>query len=179
MRSRAPASDRGSTARGAAGGGAAREADRLGRVGGPLGHLRQHLGPASALAVARVARPFVVEARQQLALAQRQRLLGPALGDQLLESEGVHPGVAQADGLAGGHQVPVRGVPQRPAQRRQRGAEARARALLEHVGPKRARDLRARMRARVQRQPGEQGSRLGRCGRLQPLAVGLDAQLSH
>ena len=69
------------------------QAHRLGRVAGALGHLGQDLGPAPALLVAGVAGPLVVQAREQLALAELQRLLEPAGRDQLREREGVDPGV--------------------------------------------------------------------------------------
>jgi hypothetical protein len=78
------------------------------------------------MGVAGVACPFVVQAREQLALHQPQRLLGLACGDQLLEGQRVHPGALQADRLARGHEVPLGGLAEGAPDGRERGAQARA-----------------------------------------------------
>ena len=103
--------------------------------------------------------PVIIKTGQQIATAQRERLLVLSGGDQGVEDARVDPHfrlAGQADRLAGGDQHPVRARAERATNARQRVAQARPRARLEHIRPQASGDLRARMDPRVQRQPAEQ-----------------------
>ena len=99
------------------------------------GELLEQGDHALAMALARGQRPLVLHPLQQLPVAERQRLLGRRVADEPLELARVDPQVrvrAQPDTLS----VDDDPVGELPAQRPQHAAQARPRALVEHVGPK-------------------------------------------
>jgi hypothetical protein len=138
--------------------GCARAADRLVVVAGVRGALGQLLvrgGHPFAVCGARIVDPLVVEAGQQLAVAGVDRLGGAALGEQPRARAHVDPelvATVQPDGLPGGDQV-RRPCAERVAQLRERGAQARTRALVEDVRPEATRELATRVHARPQSEP--------------------------
>ena len=153
--------------------------DRPPDVAGVLGFPRQRLersDGALAMRVARLEHPLVVEPGEQRALAERERLLAATLGAEPFRLEHVHPGaVGEPDAVAGRHErVGAERSPERP----ERAAQARAGALVEHVGPEARRDCCPRVATRVEREPAQQGARPP--GRKLPSdAVDLDGDLSH
>ena len=103
--------------------------------------------------VASLVDPVVVEVLEQIAVRELERVLEPALSDDPLELAYVGPdliGAGERDCVAGGQQVAVGVGAQRATQSRQGAAQARARALVEHVGPEARRELAARVRTPLQ-----------------------------
>ena len=123
------------------------------------GQRLEHRQAAQAPPLTLLDDPLVVEAGHQLAVPGH-RLVELALLDQ-----GVHPCGVELDLRAGthAHDVPVEDegeigfVTQRLAQRPQCAPQAGPRAAVEDVGPEHRRHDRARMNARVQQQPRQQG----------------------
>ena len=132
-------------------------------VAGRVGQRREPLERVAdglAMTVTRLPGPVLLEAGEQLARAQRERLGELAAFDELVERVQVDPDVvAQADLVTRGEQVARAAGTERGAQRVQRRAQARARAGIEHVRPQARRELRAAVHAGVQRQPAEQRAR--------------------
>jgi hypothetical protein len=122
-----------------------------------------------AVLVASGDRPFFVDALEQLAAAQRDRLLRRARPHELLERARIEPHIpVEADAVTGRHELVAA---QRAAQRPRRAAQARARARVQDVGPEVCRDLAARVHPRVQREPREKLPGAAARRRLQRLAV--------
>ena len=130
-----------------------------------LGFARQRLegrDRSLTVSVARLEHPFIVEVGQQCAFAERERLSAAPFGAEAFGLEHVDPGaVREADAVARRHE---RLGAERPPQCPERAAEARARTLVEHVGPEARRHGGPRVQARVERQPAEQRPRPARAG---------------
>ena len=126
---------------------------------GALPRRAEQRDDALAMRVARDERPLVVEVGDELPVGQRERRLevaGRGEPRRLADVDGDGGPVRDPDPLAAGVEHVGRGGGERPADGGQRGAQAAARAGLEHVGPEHRRDLRARVQALVVRQPREQ-----------------------
>ena len=135
------------------------EAPRSFRAGSHSLEQRHHPG---AVLVASLVDPVFVEVLEQIAPRQLERILEPAIREQLLELAYVGPHLIRAgEGhcVAGRQQVAVGVGAQRTTQSGQGAAQARARALIEHVGPEALRELAARVRAPLQRKHAEQRAR--------------------
>ena len=146
----------------------AREPDGVAVVRARRGSVRERAERSAApLAVllARTQRPLVLQAGEQVAVAERQRVLRAPGGEQRAKRERVDLDVRrEPDAVAVGAQR-VGARPECGAQARERGAQARPGAAVEHVRPERGRDVGARVAPRVQCQPRQQrahGSRRGR-----------------
>ncbi len=154
-----------------------REVPRGFRASGHPLQQRHHL---RAVLVASLVDPVVVEVLEQLAPRELERILEPALRDEPLELAYVCPdliGAGEGDSVAGGQQVAIGVGAQRATQSRQGAAQARARALVEHVGPEARRELAARVRAPLQGKQAEQRTRPPARRQLQMPAVHLERQL--
>jgi hypothetical protein len=119
-----------------------------------------------ALLVARREHPVGLQAGEQRAGAQGERLVGAAVGEQRLRLAGVHPVRLERDRVAVGREAARRRA-ERAAQLVERRAQARAGAGVEDVGPEPRGDRGAAVAAgdaaratRAARAPG--GSRVGR-----------------
>ena len=124
---------------------------------GRCGKLLEQRHEALAVLVLRGQRPFLVEAREKRAVAERERLVRPSLRPEPVGLEHVDPrALCQADTIAGGDE---RLLAERAAEGPERAAEAGARALVEHVGPEDRGDGRPRLQARAQCQPRQQRAR--------------------
>jgi hypothetical protein len=87
----------------------------------------------------------------------------------------IDPHVFERDGVAGGDEA--RGMrPERLAQLGQRRAQARPRAVVEHVGPEARGEVAAAVRAGVRGEVREQATCAARPRRRHLVAVGLDPQ---
>ena len=137
--------------------------DRSAQVAVPCGgggELLEQRDEAVAVLVLRLERPLVVEPGKEGALAERERLFGVPGGAEALGLEDVDPGVGrEADAVASRDE---RVLAERAAQRPERAAQARARAVVEHVGPESGGDGGPRLRARAEGQPAEQRARPSR-----------------
>ena len=120
---------------------------------------------AFAVLVLRRQRPLLVEAGQEGAIAERERVVAASLGAQAFGFEHVDPRVRRhADAIACGDERPLA---ERAAEGPQRTPETGPRALVEHVGPEDRGDGRSGLEAGAKRQPREQRARpTGRRGRL-------------
>ena len=119
--------------------------DLLERVGEPL-----------RVRLAGVVGPVVVEAVEDRRAARRQRGGGVAGVERRVERARVDRAL-ERDRLAAGDELVGRG-PERAPQLGQRGAQAGAGRLVEHVGPEARGELGAGVRAGVQREVGEHGA---------------------
>ena len=160
---------------------AARPPERRLAVAGRLrvaGEALEHRAEPLAVRRARLGDPVLLEALEQVAVAQRDGLL-PAPGrDELLERARVDPQravVLEADPVAVGRDHGA-GRPERAAQRPHGGAQARAGARVEDVRPEARRDVRAGVAAGMEREPGQERGRPAAAGGVDRAAVGLDAQ---
>ena len=155
------------------------ERERVLGVARPVDRRCERVGEAGRERVTRLVDPVVVDAREQLAVAQREGVLDTALGAQVLELARVDPhlGVAREPDPVARRGKQVRRAAQRRAQRGERDAQARPRAFVEHVGPEARCDLGPRMQPRIERQPCEQRPHAPPRGRLDPSAAGLDGQI--
>ncbi len=130
--------------------------------------------------IAPLVHPVVVEPRQNVAAGKLDGVLEPVLLDAALELRNVRPDevlARQADGVAIGDHVLLAVLTQRAPQRRQRAAQARSRALVEHVWPEPRRERRAGMRAPIERQPAEQGAGTAARRWLELVSIELDRQI--
>jgi hypothetical protein len=141
------------------------------------GHpLQQPRLPRTVL-VASLINPVLVEVFEQFAFAELERLLKSTLGDELLELADVGPdliGAGEGDSVAAGQQVAIGVSAQRATQSRQGAAQARACALIEHVGPEASCELPARVRAPLDRKQAQQRTRPTARRQLQRLAIHLE-----
>ena len=160
----------------------ARQANRF---GGGRRRREQFERPGEPVRVglARLVGPVVLEAVEDRRRAGVERRGGVVARERGVERPRVDPEpVVEDDRLAGGDHVGG-GRPERPAQLGQRGPQARAGRLVEHVGPEARGDLRAAVRARVERQVGEHATGAARGGgldvrTLEPQPAG-ESQLQH
>jgi len=122
-------------------------------------------------------RPLVVEAVEDRRAARLDRGGRIAVRKRRLERARVDEQAlaVERDPLAGRDDV-CGGRPERPAQLGQRCAQARARRLVEHVGPEPRGELRARVRARAQREVGEHAARAAGRRRRQLAAAGAEPE---
>ena len=158
---------------------------RSNRFGG--GRRRRELlerpGEPVRVDLARLVGPVVFEAVQDRRRAGVERRGGVVARERGVERARVDPEpVVEDDRLAGGDHV-AGGRAERPAQLGERGPQARAGGLVEHVGPEARGDLRAAVGSRVQRQVGEHATGAARCGwldvrTLEPQPAG-EPQLQH
>ena len=131
---------------------------------------------ALAMVVLRLERPLVAEIRQQVVVAKRERVRESSLRPQALGLEDVDRRLRrEPDAFARRDEgVFTERAPERP----ERAAQARARALVEHVGPEDRRDGCPRMEAGMKREPRQERARPS--GRKRAaLAVDLCRDLSH
>ena len=155
---------------------------RLGEFARPLGvggeRLERRAEPVGVL-LPGVVHPVVVEPGQQLARAGIDRLARAAGGEQRGERAHVDPQdllvARERDRVARRHEAGGARA-ERRAQLAERDAQARPRALVEHVGPEAAGDLPPRVLARMQREPCEQQPRTARAGRRQREPAGFELQ---
>ena len=159
-------------------GGGPRPAGGLGQVAGRLGRRRQpveRLGAALGVGAPELVHPLVVHVGQQDAVAGRVRPVDEAGGEQVGALAQVDARAVERDALARGHQAGGLGA-ERAAQLRQGRAQARAGALVEHLGPEPRRERAAGVRSRVGGEIGEQ--RAGAAGprRRELPAAGLEPQ---
>ena len=131
--------------------------NRLPQLAVPCGGGRQLLeqrDEAVAVLVLRLERPFVVEPGKEWPLEERERLVGVPGGAEALGLEDVDPRVGrEADPVASRDE---RVLAECAAQRPERTAQARARAVVENVGPEDGGDRRSRLRARPEGEPAQQ-----------------------
>jgi hypothetical protein len=153
--------------------GAAEIAGRL-HLGGET--LQGRAQPCVVL-VAQRERPLVVELVEQLSAAERHGLAEAVLSHEPRELARVHPDVlvAQRDAVPVGDHDIAGGRAQGP----DRAAQARPRARVQHVGPEPRREPRPRMRARMQRQPGEHRASAPRARQLHPVTAAIHLQLAE
>ena len=157
--------------------------DRRLQVSLPLGaggEPCEHADHAIAVLVAAFIHPVVVESREQLAATQRERLLEPILLDASLKLGDVRPhfGFAgETNVVPAGDQVSLAVGPKRPAQGRQRAAQAGASALVEHVWPEARCESRPRVHPSIERQPAKQRAGASARRRLDRGSVELDLQI--
>jgi hypothetical protein len=158
-----------SCARRSAGDGGTAPAHRLGEVAGGVGRggqLRERGAHPAGVLAARLVHPVLVEAGQQLARAQLDGLARATRVQQRDERAHVDPeAVAVERDRVARRDHAGRGDAECGAQLRQRDAQARARAPVEHVGPEAPGDLAARVPPRMQRQPREQQATAARARR--------------
>jgi hypothetical protein len=153
--------------------GRAQIAGRLGSGGEPA----QRLADGVPAAIALVVDPLVGQPREELAAHERECVVEALLGDELVERTGVDPHIrCEADLVARGDEV---AVAERAPQVGERGAQARAGALVEDLGPEPPGHLPPCVHARVQRQPAEQRAQAASGRGRQRLAVELERQLSE
>ena len=110
--------------------------------------------------VTELVHPFVLEARQQLAPAQLERLIEPFVLQVLTERGGVdpHPGTVEANAFTcREHSVAPLGA-ERSADRPDRVPQARAGARVQHLRPETGGQVGSRVAAGVEREPGKQRS---------------------
>ena len=153
-------------------------AARLGRAAGGL----ERVHPALGVLVAGGEDPLLVDAGEQLARVQGERGLGAPRAGEALELEQVHPHLQarrpEPDLVARRHEDAAV-VVQRPPQRPHRAAQARAGAGVEDVGPQARGDGGARLQARVERKPGEDGADLGARRQHGGPAIQLDREVAE
>jgi hypothetical protein len=147
---------------------------------GPGGEPRQQFRNLVAHLVATLVHPILVEPGEQLPAAQRQRVLKALVLHAVFELRdvGPHLGIAgKPDVVPASDQISLAVRAEGSAQCRERAAQARAGALVEHVRPEPCRQPRARVHAPVECQPAEQraGAPAGR--RLERASVELDVQI--
>ena len=133
-----------------------------------------------AVIVPRLEHPVVVEVGEQRSVAAQLDGLRPAaLPREPVDLTHVDPeaGTVEAHALAIGGEVVARLAELAP-QGRERRAQARARAAVEHVGPEHRGHARARVPSRVESEPSEQGARPSTRDRVQRPALDLDAKLT-
>jgi len=135
----------------------------------------EHVAEKLAVGLARRVDPLIVESRQQLAVAKLDGLLQPSVPNESLELPSVHADAVadEADRVACRHESPVARRAQRVPDRDEFGAQALARARVEHLRPEAGRDLRARVHTRMKGQPAKQRARLPAFGHRQRHAVRL------
>ena len=156
----------------------ARELDRLADLAALLRRackLLEQLDHPLAVPVARRDRPVVLEPLEQIAAAQLERRLG-IVRRQPLELAHVDPRVRARRARPTRSPSTTKRVAELAAQRPQRAAQARPRALVEHVGPEAAGQLAPRDRPRRQRQVREHRPRALRSGRVDHRPVQLDLE---
>ena len=146
-------------------------AARLGRIG----ERAQPRGQALAVRVALGQHPVLLEAGQQLAVAQRERLLGPARREQRLDLARVDPFGVERDRVAVGNEAAAR-RPERAAELVERRAQAGPRARVEDVGPEPRGDRGARVAAGMQREEAEQLAGAAARRRVERGPVGLEGE---
>ncbi len=146
-------------------------AARLGRVGERAQPRRQTL----AVRVALGQHPVLLEPGQQLAVAERERLLGPARREQRLDLARVDPRRVERDRVAVGDEADARRA-ERAAELVERRAQARPGARVEDVGPEPRRDGRARVAAGMQREEAEQLAGAAARRRVERGPVGLEGE---
>ena len=140
---------------------ATRDANRVRQRAGRLGvrgQALEHVAEAVAVRLAGLVDPLRVEPRQQLAVAQVDGLLQPPLPNEPLELPGVHEDAVadEPDHVARRHEDALARRAERAPDGDELGSQALARARVEHIGPEATRDLRARVHARMKREPAEQ-----------------------
>ena len=150
---------------------AARSPRRLGRVGERAQPRRQAL----AVRVALGQHPVLLEPGEQLAVAERERLLGPARREQRLDLARVDPRRVERDRVAVGDEADARRA-ERAAELVERRAQARPGARVEDVGPEARRDGRARVAAGMQREEAEQLAGAAARRRVEGGPVGLEGE---
>ena len=156
-----------------------RQRDRAAQIAVPCGGRRQLLEQRDetfAVLVLCLERPLLVETGEEGAVAERERLVAAPVGAQALGLEHVDPRVRrQADAIACRDE---RLLAERAAERPERAAQARAGALVQHVGPEDGGDGRSRLEAGAEGEPGEQRARPpGR--KRTAFAVDLRGDLAH
>ena len=154
----------------------AREPHRLGGLRARrhrLERLRQPLGVRAP----RLVRPLVLEAVEDRPAARRERRGRVSAAQRRVERASVDRQTlaVERDRLAGRDHV-IRCRAERAPQLAERGAQAGASRLVEHVGPERRREAAARVRAGVERQVGEDRARPPRRRRRELGAVALQPQ---
>jgi hypothetical protein len=158
----------------------ARAVDRAAQVARRLrarGQPAERVAHLLAAAVALREHPLLGEVLEQRPAHELERLVEPVLTHERIERPRVDPhGRRQRDRVTRAEQ---RVVAERAAQLGERGAQARAGALVEHVGPQHPGHLAARVRAGMQREPAEEAAQPPSCGRRQQRAVPLERQLSE
>ena len=151
--------------------------ERAGRLG-VGGQLFEYVAKALAVRLARLVDPFRVESRQQLTVAEIDGLLQPSLPGEPLELPGVHRHVVanEADHVARRHERALARRAERVPDGDELGPQALARAQVEHVRPEATGDLRARVHARMEGEPAEQGACPPALGHRQRDPVGLERE---
>ena len=147
--------------------------------GGRSDRRRRAIRPGRAQAVFVLApqleHPLVVHPLQELAVAQGGGVVDAAGLEQGGGLAQVDPGAVERDGLARRDEADGLG-PERPPQLAQRGPQAGASALVEHVRPEPGGQLAARVRAGVRGQVGEQRPGAARRRQRDLAAVRLERQ---
>ena len=138
--------------------------------------LLERVGEPLRVRLAGVVGPVVVEAVEDRRAARRQRGGGVAGVERRGERARVDRAL-ERDRLAPGDELAGR-RPERAAQLGQRGAQAGAGRLVEHVGPEARGELGAGVRAGVQREVGEHGAGAARGRRRELVAVRAEREPS-
>jgi hypothetical protein len=112
-----------------------------------------------AVLLARGVDPFVLELRQEVRLADLERVAQATILDGAGERPRVDPDVprrTEPDVVARGEKMPLPRLAELAAQIQQRGAQASSSALVQDVGPEPRSHPGARLHALMERQPREQ-----------------------
>ena len=137
-------------------------------------HLEQ-LAQSLAVRCAGLVRPLVVEPRQQLPFAERERLVHPPRVDQPRELAAVRPNLAfERDLVTARDELPGHRTERAP-QRKNRAAQALPRARIEDVGPEPGGEVRPPVPTGMEREVGQQRPGAAARRRRHRLAVDYDA----
>ena len=134
------------------------QAHRLGGVVRCRGQALERVGEPLGVRSARVVGPVVVEAVEDRRAARVERGGGVAAAQRRVEPARVDVGAVERDRVAGGDDV-LGGGAERAPQFAQGGTQARAGGLVEDVRPEPRGELRAAVRAWVEREVGEDAAR--------------------